>query len=181
MVQGNILISEPSAFGDLNFHRSVVIIANKKESEILGFIVNKPLTYSINEVMPEIRSDFKLYFGGPVEQDNLFIIHNAGHLIPNSIKIDNNLFWGGDLEKLVALVNEGILSKNNIRFFLGYSGWSNEQLEAEINSNAWVLAENPFKDKILSLDSEALWKNQMIALGGKYILWSNTPENPFQN
>ena len=52
MVQGNILISEPSAFGDLNFHRSVVIIANKKESEILGFIVNKPLTYSINEVMP---------------------------------------------------------------------------------------------------------------------------------
>ena len=181
MVQGNILISEPSAFGDINFHRSVVIIASKKESEILGFIVNKPLTYSINEVMPEIISDFKLYFGGPVEQDNLFVIHNAGHLIPNSIKIDNNLFWGGDLEKLVSLVNEGILTKNNIRFFLGYSGWSNEQLEAETNSNAWVLVENQFKDKIFSLDSEALWKNQMIALGGEYILWSNTPENPFQN
>ena len=181
MVQGNMLIAKPSAFGDQNFHRSVVIIASTKESEILGFIVNKPLVYSINELMPEIKGDFKLYFGGPVEQDNLFVIHNAGHLIPNSIKIDNNLFWGGDLEKLVSLVNEGILTKNNIRFFLGYSGWSNEQLKAEINSNAWVLTENQFKDKIFSLDSEALWKNQMIALGGEYILWSNTPENPFQN
>ena len=181
MVQGNMLIAEPSAFGDQNFHRSVVIIARKKESEILGFIVNKPLVYSINELMPEIKSDFKLYFGGPVEQDKLFVIHNAGHLIPNSIKIDNNLFWGGDFEKLVALVNEGILKRNNIRFFLGYSGWSNEQLEGEIKSNAWVLVANSFKDKILNLDTEALWKNQMIALGGEYLIWCNTPDNPFQN
>ena len=181
MLQGNMLIAEPSAFDDQNFHRSIVIIASSKESEILGFIVNKPLTYSINEVMPDITSDFKLYFGGPVEQDNLFVIHNAGHLIPNSIKIDNNLFWGGDFDKLVALVNDGILTKNNIRFFLGYSGWSKKQLDAEINSNTWVLVENPYKDKILNIESETLWKNQMIALGGEYILWSNTPENPFQN
>lgn len=180
-MQGKILIAEPSVFGDQNFHRSVVILANSKRSNIIGFIVNKPLTYSINDVMPEITGDFELYHGGPVEQDNLFVIHNAGHLIPNSIKIDDNLFWGGNFEKLIVLVNEGILKKNNIRFFLGYSGWSNEQLEEEIISKAWVMIENTFKDKILNLDPESLWKNQMLALGGKYVIWSNTPENPFQN
>tara|TARA_B100001057_G_scaffold474510_1_gene540178 strand:- start:629 stop:1171 length:543 start_codon:yes stop_codon:yes gene_type:complete len=180
-VQGKILIAEPSILGDQNFHRSVVIIASNKKPSVLGFILNKPFSYSINDVMPEIVSDLKLYYGGPVDQDNLFVVHNAGHLVPDSIKIDNNLFWGGDLEKLVSLVNKGILKKDNIRFFLGYSGWSNEQLEQEIISNAWVLIKNPFKDKVLNLDSETLWKKQMLALGGKYLLWSNTPENPFQN
>ena len=180
-MQGKILIAEPSIFDDQNFHRSVVIIASYKEPSVLGFIVNKPLTYSINDLMPEIVSDLKLYYGGPVDQDTLFVVHNAGHLVPDSIKIDDNLFWGGDLKKLVSLVNKGILKKNNIRFFLGYSGWSDEQLEQEIASNTWIPIENPFKDKILNLDSDTIWKNQMLALGGKYLLWSNTPENPFQN
>ena len=180
-MQGKILIAEPSIFDDQNFHRSVVIIASSKERSLLGFIVNKPLTYSINDLMPEIVSDLKLYYGGPVDQDTLFVVHNAGHLVPDSIKIDDNLFWGGDLKKLVSLVNKGILKKNNIRFFLGYSGWSYEQLEQEIASNSWIQIENPFKDKILNLDSDTIWKNQMLALGGKYLLWSNTPENPHQN
>ena len=180
-MQGKILVADPSIFDDQNFHRSVVIIANNKDRNVLGFIVNKPLSYSINDIMPEIIIDLKLYYGGPVDQDNLFVVHNAGHLIPNSIKIDDYLFWGGNFEKLVDLLNKGIIKKNNIRFFLGYSGWSNEQLEQEIKSNTWIPIKNHFKDKILNLDSDTIWKNQMLALGGKYLLWSNTPENPFQN
>ena len=34
---------------------------------------------------------------------------------------------------------------------------------------------------ILSQQTEGLWKNQMIALGGNYLIWSNTPENPYHN
>tara|TARA_X000000950_G_scaffold60080_1_gene72950 strand:- start:50 stop:595 length:546 start_codon:yes stop_codon:yes gene_type:complete len=181
MEQGKILIAAPSVFGDQNFHRSIVIIADNKDSGLLGFIVNKPLHYPINEVMPEIKPEFPLYCGGPVEQDNLFVIHKAGHLIPNSIKIDEELYWGGDFEKIVALVNDSILTTNDLRFFLGYSGWSNDQLEQEIASNAWVVNENTFTDSFFNLKTETLWKDQMLALGGKYVIWSNTPENPFHN
>ena len=147
----------------------------------MGFIINKPLNYNINEVLPEIKRDFPLYCGGPVEQDNLFFIHNAGHLVPNSIKIDDKLCWGGDFDKVVALVNDGVLTTQDLRFFLGYSGWSNEQLEQEIASHSWVVIENSFADQIFNLNTATLWKNQMIALGGKYVIWSNTPENPYHN
>ena len=64
----------------------------------------------------------------------------------------------------------------------GYSGGKPNQRGSYISipKKAWFYFPT-FKDKILNLDSEVLWKNQMIALGGEYILWSNTPENPFQN
>lgn len=181
MKSGKILIAEPSVFGDQNFHRSIVIMVDRKETGLLGFIINKNLGYDISDVMPEIKMDFPLYNGGPVEQDNLFFIHNAGYLIPGSTKIDDKLFWGGDLEKVIVLVNDGILSPKDIRFFLGYSGWSGEQLQQEIVANSWVVVENPFAENILSYKTQDLWKDQMVALGGKYLLWSNTPENPYHN
>lgn len=181
MEQGHILIADPSVFGDQYFHRSIVLIAEKRSSGILGFILNKPLAYNVNEIIPEITSDHRLYYGGPVKEDNLFMFHNAGDLVTGSNKINDKLFWGGDIDEVIKLVKEGILTKNNIRFFLGYSGWSNNQLEEEVNSNSWIVIKNPLKDKILSIDPETLWKNQLRALGGKYLIWSNTPENPFQN
>ena len=45
----------------------------------------------------------------------------------------------------------------------------------------WVVVENPFAAKILCHQTESLWKDQMKALGGKYVIWSNTPENPYHN
>jgi putative transcriptional regulator len=181
MESGKLLIAEPTVFGDQNFHRSIVIMADRKDSGLLGFIINKTLDYDIGDVLPEIKKDFPLYYGGPVEQDNLFFIHNAGYLIPDSRKIDDKLFWGGEFEKVIALVNEGVLSPKDIRFFLGYSGWSGDQLKQEISAHSWVVTENPLAGKILSQNTQNLWKDQMIALGGKYLVWSNTPENPYHN
>jgi putative transcriptional regulator len=55
------------------------------------FIINKPLKYTINDLLPEINASFKIYNGGPVEQDNLYFIHNIPELIPNSIEISRYL------------------------------------------------------------------------------------------
>jgi putative transcriptional regulator len=53
----------------------------------VGFIINKPLKYTINDLIPEVRARFKIYNGGPVEQDNLYFIHNIPDLILASIEI----------------------------------------------------------------------------------------------
>jgi len=181
MIKGKILLAEPSIYRDQNFHRSTVIIVDDKDSSILGFILNKPLDYTLNEIVPDIKINLPIYFGGPVDQENLFLIHNAGNIIPGSQKICKNLFWGGDFDKIVALVNNKILTKKDIRFFLGYSGWSVNQLKNEIAAKSWIVTENFFSDEIFILKPETLWKKQMVSLGGKYIIWSNTPENPYHN
>ena len=145
--KGHLLVAEPSTLGDISFNRSVVFLAEHNSEGSVGFIMNKPLSYTIEDLVPEIEASFVVYNGGPVEQDNLYFIHNTPKLIPNSVEIADGVFWGGDFEITKNLINEGKLTKNNIRFFLGYSGWSAHQLEQELKENAWLVFENGLKNK----------------------------------
>ncbi|WP_264550439.1 YqgE/AlgH family protein [Flavobacterium sp. N2820] len=179
--KGHLLIAEPSTLGDVSFNRSVVLLAEHNDEGSIGFILNKPLNYTINDLLPEIEASFKIYNGGPVEQDNLYFIHNIPEIIPNSVEISNGIYWGGDFETTKHLINTGEINKNNIRFFLGYSGWSVNQLEMELQENAWIVSENSLKKKLLSKSSNQFWKEKIIEQGGEYVLFSNAPENPLLN
>ena len=179
--KGQLLIAEPSIIGDLSFTRSVILLADHNPEGSVGFILNKPLQYTIKDLLPEISSKFKIYNGGPVEQDNLYFIHNVPKLIPNSIEISNGIFWGGDFELTKDLINTGKITKKNIRFFLGYTGWDSQQLETEMKGKSWIVTNNIFENKILSKASVHFWKERILELGGDYQIWSNAPENPILN
>lgn len=179
--KGQLLIAEPSTFGDISFNRSVVLLADHTETGSVGFIINKPLQYTINDLVPEIKAKFRIYNGGPVEQDNLYFIHNIPDLIPNSIEISNGIFWGGDFDSTCELINEGKIHKDNIRFFLGYSGWEANQLQNEMESNSWIVSTNNHANKIIGKSPATFWKEKIVELGGDYLLWSNAPENPSLN
>lgn len=179
--KGQLLIAEPSIIGDLSFNRSVILLADHNEEGSVGFILNKPLEYTINDLLPEINGSFIIYNGGPVEQDNLYFIHTIPELIPNSIEISNGIFWGGDFELTKNLINDGKINKEEIRFFLGYTGWGSNQLEDELQANSWIITANNYQASILSKSSKQFWKEKIIELGGEYIIWSNAPENPILN
>lgn len=179
--KGQLLIAEPSIIGDLSFNRSVILLADHNQDGSVGFIINKPLKYTINDLVPDVEANFKIYNGGPVEQDNLYFIHNIPDLIPNSVEISSGIFWGGDFELTKNLINNGEIKKDNIRFFLGYTGWEAHQLENEMRSNSWILTENLYKNKIIGKATTDFWKEKIIELGGDYLIWSNAPENPLLN
>lgn len=179
--KGHLLIAEPSAIGDISFNRSVVLLADHNQEGSVGFILNKPLKYSIHDLIPEINANFRIYNGGPVEQDNLYFIHNVPELIPESIEISNGIYWGGDFECTKELINNKLIKKNNIRFFLGYTGWNPNQLEDELEDNSWIVSENKYANKIIGKSSASFWKEKIMELGGEYLIWSNAPENPMLN
>lgn len=179
--KGHLLIAEPSIIGDVSFNRSVVLLAEHNNEGSIGFILNKPLSFRLNELIPEITKSFKIYNGGPVEQDNLYFIHKVPQMITNSIEISNGIYWGGDFEALVELINNGTIKNSDIKFFLGYSGWDTSQLEKELQSNSWVVSENTYKSNVIRKSASSLWKEKMMEFGGDYLLWSNAPENPNLN
>jgi putative transcriptional regulator len=179
--KGQLLIAEPSIIGDISFNRSVILLADHNDEGSVGFIINKPLKYTINDLVPDIEANFKIYNGGPVEQDNLYFIHNIPDLITNSVEISSGIFWGGDFELTKKLINDGQVKKDNIRFFLGYTGWEAKQLEREMESNSWILCENLYENRIIGKSTADFWKEKILELGGDYIIWSNAPENPLLN
>ena len=179
--QGTLLVAEPSIVGDINFHHAVILLVNHKKTASLGFILNKPFDFILQDILPEIKSSIEIHFGGPVEPDNLYFIHNSPELITGSIKINEELYWGGDFEKVIELLNNESIGEENIRFFLGYSGWGENQLQNEIELNSWVIQENCIGNKVININSESFWRKQIRSLGGAYLIWGNAPENPSHN
>ena len=179
---GDFLIADPSILGDLSFHRAIVLICGIEDKSPMGFIFNKIYDFSLNEMVPEVSHDFPLFYGGPVDTDQLFFIYNAKEaLFENSHLIQENLYIGGNIEQAFEAIRNKSLHPGNARFFLGYSGWAKGQLEQEIELNSWMIQKNTTVKKLFSLPPEDLWRNAMIKKGGKYILWANAPDNPAYN
>lgn len=178
--RGRLLIAEPAILNDSSFRRSIILLTEHTDNSSVGFILNRPLNHTLNDLVPEIDCDFTVYQGGPVEQDNLYFIHKVPHLIPNSIEVANGIFWGGNFEHIKELLNNKTLKPTDIRFFLGYSGWDVNQLEDELYSNSWFVSENDYRN-ILSTDNETFWKDKLLQKGGKYKIWANAPSDVQMN
>ena len=146
-----------------------------------GIIINKPLLTRLCEVT-EVFDNFNapLYLGGPVAENQIFFMHTLGDLIPESSKIMDGLYWGGDTETLNSLIASGIANAGNTRFFLGYSGWDSGQLTSELVRNSWAVCRSNAKT-LLSTPSNQLWKTLVNRLGKDYGMWSRFPKNPEDN
>jgi len=179
--KGILLVAEPSIIGDVSFNRSIILLAEINDNGSVGFILNKQLEYTLNDLLPELDCSIQVYNGGPVEQDNLYFIHKVPDLIPGSIEISNGIYWGGDFDIVKRLLQNNKLNENQIRFFLGYTGWAFEQLEEELELKSWVIIPNTYKNNIIGMSYDNFWKEKMIELGGDYALFSNAPENPNYN
>jgi len=178
--KGRLLVAEPSILNDTSFNRSVILLSEHNDEGSIGFIINKPSEYTLNDLIPEIESDLIIYNGGPVSKENLYFVHNVPDLIPDSIEITNGIFWGGDFEKIQELLQNDMLKKDDIRFFLGYTGWSKDQLQDELETTSWVVIENNYQN-IFDISHQSFWKDQLMKFGGKYQIWANAPENPNLN
>lgn len=178
--KGKILISEPF-LPDTFFNRTIVYLADHTPEGSVGFILNKKLEIKVCDAISgfDTWEEF-LSMGGPVAPDTLHYLHKLGDLIPKSVWVDEKIFWGGDIDFIRDLIKKGKISSSQIRFFLGYSGWSAGQLERELKENSWVIAK--VKTDIVLNDPVANnWKKVLRSLNNKYRIWADFPESPDMN
>jgi putative transcriptional regulator len=177
--RGGILISEPFS-RDLYFKRSVILLTEHNEFGSVGFVLNKPIEFPINEIIKDFPPfDANISIGGPVKTDTIHYIHTLGKQIPQSLNVYDNIYWGGDFYILKELIAAGKVLRDQVRFFVGYSGWSPHQLENEISKDYWVVTELKAPD--VMADNQNIWKYSLKKLGERYKVWINFPENPNLN
>ena len=179
---GRLLISTP-IFDDSFFFKSVILLTHHNKNESIGLILNKPSNIYLSKLNKSIKCDnFKVYIGGPVERDSLFYIHTIKNYVPGSIKITKNVSFGGDFNFILELLNTNKITPKQIKFFKGYSGWSQNQLNNEIKNGSWIVNNIDLNDsKYISESNNNLWKNLIKKGEEKYAIWSNMPANPNMN
>jgi len=179
---GNLLISTPNILSDYYFKRSIVLITEINKKEVIGLIINKELDYNLNDIDSSVNEKkIKLFSGGPVNQDDLFFIHNEPNIIENSRLCKDNLYFGGDYEKLIKMINKKVFDwKNKVKFFSGYCGWTIEQLNEEIKEGSWII-ETKKKINIFENKVKDLWKNEIKKCSPEFKIWLNAPNDPQNN
>ena len=177
---GRLLISEP-VLQDFYFRKSVVLLADHSTEGSFGVIINKPVDINLSDIVsgfPPFNS--KVFLGGPVKTDSIFFIHTRNDLITDATRILDGIYWGGDIDQVQELMRNGGITEGEIRFFIGYSGWSPGQLDDEMENKSWIVS-SLTRNQILTKHPETMWSDMLKSLGGEYVLWSNYPNDPALN
>ncbi len=179
--RGSLLIANPF-LKDPNFLRTVVLICDhSSESGSFGFVLNKPFSVRLHQLLNEItHTDIPVSVGGPVQTDSLHFIHQYPDLIEGGEEILPGIYWGGNFESMKILLNNGDIDLRKVRFFLGYSGWSEGQLDGEIKEESWITMMGTRK-LLFATPPEDVWKDSLKELGGDYEMMINFPLDPQLN
>lgn len=177
--KGSLLLAEPFLKG-YYFARSVVLLTEHNKDGSMGLVLNKPLDLKLSQIMKDLPfKDVNVYCGGPVCPDRLFYVHSMKN-IDGAVSVANDLFFGGDFEVIKDYLSRFPECTNQIRFFIGYSGWSAGQLSDELHEDSWLVAKMD-ANLIIKPANEKSWNQSMSALGEKYATWSKFPSNPELN
>lgn len=176
---GTLLISDPF-LKDPNFMRTVVFLCEHTKDGSFGFVLNKLIDQQIGDLLQDAEGiRFPVYNGGPVQRDTIHFLHQRPkHL--GGVEVTDGIFWGGDFEKVLSMLKADELDKNEIRFFLGYSGWGEGQLAGELEEKSWI-TRDANKDFVFGMNTPQIWKAALKDLGGEYSRMVDYPIDPQLN
>ena len=154
---------------DPNFMHGVVLMCRHTEQGAFGLVLNQPLDICTDTLLTSHpifgQIEFPVYKGGPVDAATLQYVHRVPAEIPGSQAVSDELWMGGDFEALARFVErDPERAQDDVRLFLGYSGWSPGQLEAEVGEGSWIPAP-PDVGEVFHPDAEGAWRRVLSGLG----------------
>jgi putative transcriptional regulator len=146
-----LLVANPE-LADPNFAGTVVLAVRAEPGGPLGVILNRPTTTALSSVYPDRadaagRNDL-VFFGGPVQPDALLFAFRSATKPPQGMLVVEDIYISGYSRVLDELLKHPEHAAEQ-RFFAGYSGWAEGQLEAEISQGGWY---------VLPLDTGAIFR-----------------------
>lgn len=166
-LKGKLLVAS-SALLDGYFNQSVILIIEHDSRGTLGITLNNPLPGDRGRKHP-------LFKGGPVDTDHRSLLHCAAHLTSNAAVVDNVFFENSD-DLLDTLAEKD----EPYRRFAGYAGWGTGQLEYELHTKSWILAEAR-ADLIFYHVEVDLWRQCLAEKGGLFRYFARTHRNILLN
>ena len=179
-MEGQLLIAHP-LLNDGFFNRAVIYMTNHNNEGSFGFSLNFKTEYKLRDLRPQVKNgNFPIFEGGPVAKDQLFFLHTLGKDISESFHVKDNIYFGGDFNDMLHLIEHGKVKQDQVRFFVGYSGWGAEQLEKEIKSNNWLINEHG-SDDLLVINYADLWKQKLEEINRNYGIFAEIGFDPSMN
>ncbi len=178
-LSGQLLLAAPSLL-DPNFRRAVVLVGAHSEAGAMGIVLNRPSTVTVGEAVPQLEQAAgelePVYVGGPVQPNAIVFLAEFLDPSPAGLLVLGRIGFPtpeADIDEL----SEAIARR---RVFAGYAGWSEGQLDEELNNGDWI-AHPAEPDDVFTEDPEELWARVLARKGGAYALIARMPLDPRMN
>jgi len=169
-LKNQIIISMPH-MKDLYFGRSVVFICEHNKDGALGFVINKPFeTPELKElfagIFPEEDDILKLvptvYFGGPVLLERGIVLHSSDYETEGTMKIGDDFSLTSNKAVIQNIADHK--GPKHYKLMLGHAGWTQHQLEAEIENGDWLLQHTNL-DFVFNTEEKFMWEMATKSFG----------------
>ena len=162
---GHFLVATPQ-MNDPQFHQAVIFMCKHDKQTAMGLILNKPklnftfsnLVEKLSFINPRFEQNRIIYTGGPVENNRGYILHSEDHLMPDSVKITDDIALSMQID-MISEIADGV-GPAQFKIMLGYTGWAAGQLEQELRENMWIHVP-AFPEIIFTDKTDSIWKNAL--------------------
>ena len=178
-LKGNIICALPQ-LNDMFFSKSIIYLTHHNKEGAVGIVLNYKVMsikgaelfkkLKINDARSNLDMDFSFHIGGPLNQNNGFILHSTDYKNENSLKVTKNVM----LTSSTKILNDISKGQGPAKFFisLGYSGWGPGQLEDEIKQNSWINLSEKI-DLLFDKNPENKWNKAIKLTGIDFTKFSN--------
>lgn len=152
--KNHFLIAAPN-MKDPTFAQTVVYICEHTKSGAMGLVINRPIHLSVESLLTRIGienknpalKDVYLFDGGPVQVERGFVLHSANKKYHSTMTVTDQISLSTSRDILEEIGSAQADAPEHFLLSLGYSGWSEGQLEAELSVSGWLVA--PADDSII--------------------------------
>lgn len=181
MSKVNILLAMPSLKTSM-FSQAVIIMAEDQDHPV-GFITNTVTGMSLKRLIKILKLDIdidnklQVLFGGPVEKEFFWVIHDSQWNYNTSIKINKELTISSAHEVFQDIVSG--VPVNIYQTGIGFAGWDAKQLEQEIEEGSWWQLSCEV-DLVFKTQYENRWQKivQCLGINPAHFIDNTNPDAP---
>lgn len=156
----HFLIAMPGMH-DATFAHTVTYICEHSDAGAMGIVVNNAMPLLLADIFIQLglgkgkehAGQQQVCAGGPVQIERGFILHPRGTQWQSTLDVSEHISLTASRDIIDALADGS--GPSQFLLALGYAGWGEGQLEAEIAGNAWltvpasshILFETPFEQR----------------------------------
>jgi len=145
--------------GDPNFSKTVILLVHEDGDKVLGLILNRRTDVTLSSALPALRAakgrPDRIYTGGPVDATTVFAMLQSPAKVEGAPRIFDDVY----LILTRSLLEQTIASRRDpgvFHIYLGYSGWTSDQLRREVELGAWFVFPADAAT-VFDADPDTLW------------------------
>jgi putative transcriptional regulator len=165
----DLLIAPPN-IPDTRFKNSVLMLTHSDERGAHGLCVNRPLDYTLEEILAQTNIDHSglppvpVYWGGPMGHHSIWMLHSSDWVCSDTVMITSAWAMTSSLEMFHCMMDHD--TPRHFRLLMGYAAWAPGQLDQEIEGQgvwrqeqSWLTAQNLGPEWLFEQPVDELWSN----------------------